>query len=155
MIIRKLEPKDIAAVREIAELLHPKWFDSKALSNIPKDVLLSRCLVAVKDNRVAGFISFYSQNGKGRIGWLGVHPSFHRQGIGKYLLIEMERILKEIGITTLGVETVVEQEPKDGSYDQTMEFYRACGFSINKLGREKRYKQFRYKMGVLIKKLKI
>ena len=101
-----------------------------------------------------GFISLRSQDGKPYIGWVGVCPGSHRQGIGKDLVNRAEKEVIKAGSNTLRVETVVEQKPKDGSYDQTVKFYEACGFKIETSSELKRYGKYVYRMGTMLKGLK-
>jgi len=153
MIIRPFVTSDIGQINIITHSLHPKWFDKKALVNIPKDIQTAKTYVAEINNEVLGFISYYAQDGVARISWMGVKPDKHRLGIGRKLVETIEKELKEIGVTSLTVETVVKQEPFDGSYDLTMKFYRALGFSINKKYKKEQFEQFTFYMGMLKKKI--
>lgn len=151
--IKVFKTKFLKDIKRLVQMLHPKWFDKEALTNIPKDIRLQTSLIACQEEKAIGFISFYAQDGRGKLGWVGVDPAYHRQGIGKALLQATEKDLKKSGIKNLEVKTVVEQDPKDGSYDETMKFYRHCGFKIKHKNRLKKEKGYTYRMGVLVKKL--
>lgn len=153
MIIRPFITNDIDQINIIAHLLHPKWFDKKALENIPKDIQTAKTCIAELNNEILGFISYYSQDGIARISWMGVRPDKHRLGIGRKLVETIEKELKGIGVNALTVETVVMQDPPDSSYDLTMKFYRALGFYIEKKYKKGQFEQFTFYMGMLKKKI--
>ncbi|MBI4004664.1 GNAT family N-acetyltransferase [Candidatus Roizmanbacteria bacterium] len=154
MVIRELLSSDIESINKIAKSLHPKWFTSDALKNISIDVQIDKCYVAESNNNIVGFIIFSSQDGEVRINWLGVNPDFHREGTGSKLLERVINFVKEIGSKKIIVETVVEQIPKDGSYDETMKFYMKQGFMIFKKYPEEHFKEFTFTKGLLEKQIK-
>ena len=86
MLIRPFEKFDLSQINNIAQLLHPKWFDNNAIRNISIDSQINNCFVAEQDNKIVGFITFSAQNGEAWINWLGVSINYHRQGIGGKLL---------------------------------------------------------------------
>lgn len=153
MNIREFNISDLENVKKLIGKLHPKWFTSEALMNIPIDLGFQKCFVAEEENTLVGFISVRSQDGKPFIGWMGVDPNLHGRGIGKTLLHHTEAELKKSGVTALRVKTVVEQNPKDGSYDHTVEFYKACGFTIERKSQRRKKEKYVYWMGILKKNL--
>ena len=72
MKIRKLKVEDLKSIKKIIKELHPRWFDKKALRNIPIDVQLQKCFVAEEKNKAIGFITIYSKDGEAELGWMGV-----------------------------------------------------------------------------------
>jgi len=108
MIIRNETNSDIEAISEVTieafKTLpisqHTEQFIIKALR---KANALTISLVAVVDERVAGHIAFSPVSiSDGAANWYGVGPlsvlpSYHKQGIGKALMLEGIRILKTMG----------------------------------------------------------
>jgi len=153
MIIRLFNPQDLSAIKSIASDLHPKWFDEFALKNIPIDAILGKTFIAEKNSEVLGFLILSSLEGKVWINWMGVEPTHHGQNIGTKLLIYAENLLEKLGVQELRVDTVVEQKPADGSYDQTINFYLKNGFLILKKRKQKTFEQFVYRRGILSKNI--
>jgi ribosomal protein S18 acetylase RimI-like enzyme len=153
MEIREYQSGDDHAINQIIAGLHPKWFDAAALQHIPFDLHFQKTWVAVEEGIVVGFISMYSQDGKPVIGWLGIDVTQHRKGIGKSLLDQVENEVVKFGGSSLRVETVVEQDPLDGSYDLTVKFYEACGFIVESQSEQKTSGEFTYRMGIMVKML--
>jgi len=151
VLIRPFEKFDLSQINNIAQLLHPKWFDNNAIRNISIDSQINNCFVAEQDNKIVGFITFSAQNGEAWINWLGVSINYHRQGIGGKLLSAMIDFIKKPGVKIVIVETVVEQNPLDGSYDKTLKFYYQQGFKIRKKYHQKRFNEFTYSKGLLEK----
>lgn len=108
MIIRNEATLDIEAISEVTieafKTLpisqHTEQFIIKALR---KANALTISLVAEVDGRVAGHIAFSPVSiSDGAANWYGVGPlsvlpSYHKQGIGKALMLEGIRILKTMG----------------------------------------------------------
>ncbi|PIY80987.1 MAG: hypothetical protein COY80_00020 [Candidatus Pacebacteria bacterium CG_4_10_14_0_8_um_filter_42_14] len=153
MTIRNFSNEDMPYIQTIVDGLHPKWFDDGAVKNIPFDINFQKAYVADVDSKVVGFISIRSQDGKPYIGWLGVDIRSHRSGIGKALVAHVQDLLVAAGANTLRVETVVEQDPPDGSYDLTVKFYKSCGFAIEHVEERKTADGFKFSMGTMIKEL--
>jgi len=151
MLIRKFKKSDLNHIKNISKLLYPKWFDNNALKHIPIDSQVNNCFVAEVANKILGFITFSSQDGEARINWFGISPNEHRKGIGSKLLEKVETFVKKIGINKIIVETVVEQNPSDGSYDKTIKFYYNNGFRIRKKYPQERFKEFTYSKGIIEK----
>ncbi len=76
-----------------------------------------------------GFITLYVAEGRVNIGWLGVHPDYHRRGIGGRLLQAAEDYCRDIGILELATYTLgdsVDYRP----YELTRSFYFKYGFRV-------------------------
>ena len=117
---------DLSAVLEIARLL-PEWFTPKGIRFMEADLKFQSGLVAVHDNRITGFISFFVNQGKAEIGWMGVRPDVQRNGIGRMLVSSLAQHLRPAEINEVYVHTLgdaVEYEP----YRKTRAFYRGIGF---------------------------
>ena len=125
--IRKLRMADRAAVGRIARSL-PEWFTAEGQTMIAQDVQTQQGFVAVEGDRVVGFLTYFTHEGIGHIGWLGVAPAKHRQGIGRLLSERFESALRRLNIAVAEVATLgdsVDYEP----YNHTRAFYRAIGYS--------------------------
>jgi len=105
----------------------PEWFTEGGVKNIAVDILFQRGFVAICNNTVVGFISFFVNEAAGHIGWMGILPSYHRKGIGKKLLEKLVSEFKKSGVKEVRVNTLgdsVDYKP----YEETRAFYRAMGF---------------------------
>lgn len=151
MLIRRFKKSDLNQINNITQLLHPKWFDNNAIRNIPIDSQINNCFVAEQDNKIVGFITFSAKDGEVRINWLGVLLNYHRQGTGSKLLQAMINFIKKLGVKMVIVETVVEQNPQDGSYDETLKFYYKQDFKIRKKYHQEQFNEFTYSKGLLEK----
>lgn len=59
---------------------------------------------------------------------LAVRRAYHRTGIGRALLAEVEADLRARGVRLLSVKTLGPSRPDPQAFDRTRAFYRACGF---------------------------
>ncbi len=124
--IRKYEPEDFEHIIGIAKAL-PEWFTENGFEHMQIDLRFQKGYVAVKDSQIIVFLSYFTTEGEGQIGWMGILPKFHSQGIGRMLVNQLISELKEVGVKTLRVYTLgdsVEYEP----YARTRAFYRGVGF---------------------------
>jgi GNAT superfamily N-acetyltransferase len=128
--IRNLEDCDRQAVLALAESL-AEWFDENARgTGIPIDIQMHRGFVALGGANLVGFATFTTEQGVGRLSWIGVRSELHRQGIGRLLLECVEDALRELGVAKLRVETVGWTEPGYEPYAATRAFYEGMGFSV-------------------------
>jgi len=107
----------------------PQWFGIEA-ANIQylKDIEELPTFLAAVDGRVLGFLTIREHNEyAAEIHIVGVRPEAHRQGIGRALLAEAERYLRQRGIEYLQVKTLSPSHPDEG-YARTRAFYEAVGF---------------------------
>lgn len=127
--IRAYQQKDIPGMIDIARAL-PQWFDEDARQRaIPIDLRFQDGFVAEMDGELIGFITLYVAEGWVNIGWMGVHPSHRRQGIGAKLIAAAEAYCREIGVYQLATYTLgdsVEYPP----YEATRAFYFKQGFEV-------------------------
>lgn len=69
------------------------------------------CVVAEVEGKLAGFSLSSHQNGKGYIITIDVLEQFRRRGVGRALLVELERRLAVQGLRTVGLDTATDNEP--------------------------------------------
>ena len=127
--IHPLTKKDVEGVIRVVQAL-PEWFDADARSRaIPVDLRFQDGFVAEEGSQILGFITLYVAEGRVNIGWMGVLPDRHGQGIGSGLIAAAEGYCRERGLSELGTYTLgdsVDYEP----YEATRSFYFAEGFTI-------------------------
>ena len=96
----------------------PDWFGIEAsLIQYVKD-----------DDDVVGFLTIkkhFSETAE--IHCMGILPQYHRKGIGKLLIKELENYLKDDGLKILQVKTV-SADRDCSAYAKTRAFYKAVGF---------------------------
>ena len=130
LLIKKSTVSDRQGVGGIARALSPQWFTDSAMDEIADAVQLQDGYVALDDGRYVGFAMYVSRSEgmTAELTWIGVHPNFHRRGIGQRLVTIIEGELQRKGYERLDVCTVaatVEYEP----YAQTRSFYHSIGFT--------------------------
>jgi ribosomal protein S18 acetylase RimI-like enzyme len=124
--VRKFKNTDSNQIIKIAKAL-PQWFTRGGIERMNSDLRYQNGFVASHGSEIVGFLTFYVTEGVGHIGWMGILPNFHRQGIGKKLVKQLVSELTRAGIHELHVSTLgdsVEYEP----YERTRAFYRGIGF---------------------------
>lgn len=85
--------------------------------------------VAIKNEKVVGVITLTGPYPESfEIHFMAVHPSFHRQGIGKMLIDHVEEEARKSDGKWLYVKTLSSSHP-DPFYATTREFYFSLGFS--------------------------
>ncbi len=85
-------------------------------------------LIAAYGDRVVGFLTLREHNAyAAEIHVMGIYPEYHRQGVGRALVSEAERLLAERQFEYLQVKTLSPAHP-DKNYARTREFYTAMGF---------------------------
>jgi GNAT superfamily N-acetyltransferase len=125
VIIRRLSPAD--SLEEVTELLHAAYralaeagLHYVASHQAPEVTALrvasGECCVAALHGRLVGTINlvppgrsalggFYARPGVSKVGQFGVRPELQRQGIGGRLLRHAEERAKELGATTMALDT--------------------------------------------------
>ena len=107
----------------------PEWFGIEESTN--EYINTSReteFLAAYDADELVGFISVkFNNKYTAEIYVMGASKAYHNKGIGKKLLIEAEKLIKEQGCKFLMVKTLGESHP-DVHYKKTREFYKKLGF---------------------------
>lgn len=132
--IESLEPNHHEGILSIVENL-PEWFDETARTrSVPADIQHQPGFVAIREQRVVGFVTLYVAEGRMHIGWLAIDKQLQRQGLGSRLLEAAESKARELGIDELATYTLgesVEYQP----YEATRNFYWKHGFKVYKRSR--------------------
>lgn len=125
--VRPLEAADAPAILALAGSLH-KWFTAEGLAEIERDLASHAGYVAVRDDRLLGFITWNPLEAEvANLSWMGVAEGLRHEGIGTALLAALITVLRERGYGWLEVSTVadsVDYVP----YAETRRFYRRRGF---------------------------
>jgi ribosomal protein S18 acetylase RimI-like enzyme len=118
-----------AAVCEPILRALPQWFGiEEANAQYVCDTDTLPTMLALVDGQVVGFLTIkYHTQHAAEIHVMGVHPSKHRQGIGRALVDKTEQILRQQGIEYLQVKTLSPSRPNK-DYARTRTFYEAMGF---------------------------
>ena len=107
----------------------PDWFGiEESLVQYVKDADVMPTILAKDNDEVVGFLTIKKHFPEtAEIHCMGILPQYHRKGIGKLLIKELENNLKNDGFKILQVKTVSE-ESACKFYAQTREFYKSVGF---------------------------
>ena len=113
------------------QILHslPDWFGiEESIIQYIKDADAMPTMIVKDENNVIGFLTIkrhFSETAE--IHCMGILPQYHRKGIGKLLIKELENNLKNDGFKILQVKTISE-ESACKFYAKTREFYKSVGF---------------------------
>jgi len=131
---REVTPADVNAVREITRstgFFHPE--EIEVAVSLVEDRLARglssgyHFLFVERFGRPAGYSCFgpiACTVASYDLFWIAVHAGFQRQGIGKLLLDESERAIRELGGARVYIET--SSRPQ---YEPTRRFYLGCGYT--------------------------
>lgn len=107
----------------------PKWFGiEEATQHYIDHIENNLTFVAYLQGEVVGFLSIarhFEQSAE--IYVMGVHPNYHRRGIGKALTLAAEEYLRDQGVRFFQVKTLSDQHPSP-EYARTRAFYLSMGF---------------------------
>ena len=105
----------------------PDWFGlPESTQNYIRDAKALSLWAALQGGQLLGFVTLAETSpDTGEVHCMGVKRAFHRQGIGRALIRELERFAEDKYIF-LQVKTVDEGHYE--AYDQTIAFYRSLGF---------------------------
>ncbi|MCD6083963.1 MAG: ribosomal protein S18-alanine N-acetyltransferase [Desulfurococcales archaeon] len=88
-------------------------------------------LVAEHNNSIVGYvIGSIDSDGTGHIISLAVHPSYRGKGIGKKLLLTVEKIMKENGVHRIKLEVSINNKA-------ALALYKSVGYKV--VGMERSY----------------
>ena len=125
--IRSGNASDLGHIMNISRSLGD-WFNEDGIKYIEQDFTFEKTIIAEVDSKPIGFLSYFTYEGIGYLGWMGVYENYHGSGAGKSLFDEFEKIMKAKEINTLQVKTLGESVTYP-PYDRTRSFYRKVGFT--------------------------
>jgi len=107
----------------------PEWFGIEdATLQYIKDANSLPSILAKDGDDVIGFITIRQHFPEtAEMHCLGVLPEYHRNGVGKQLVLALEEHLAQKGVKFLQVKTVSNDRDCE-AYAKTREFYLAVGF---------------------------
>ena len=118
--VRKMRSEDIPIVAELEkELFSDAWSPGGIEETIRQNHTL--CLVAEKNEKIAGYLLVYYVMDECEIARIGVSAKLRRQGAGGLLICRLERFCRENGITRILLDV---RESNLGA----RRFYQYCGF---------------------------
>ncbi len=107
----------------------PEWFGiEEANRQYIRDIERLPTLLASFEGETVGFLTMKEHSEyAAEIHVMGVKPKMHRRGVGRALVHEAERHLRQRGFEFLQVKTLSAAHP-DRNYARTRAFYLAMGF---------------------------
>lgn len=121
LAIRRMKETDISEVARLEQELFPDPWSEKALKESfdQKQTLL---LAACEGRELIGYLILYFVLEEGEIARIAVTPSHRRQGVGGRLLLELEDLCVDNGITKLLLDVRESNGP-------AISFYTSYGFA--------------------------
>lgn len=125
-VLRQYQPGDreaLVSLWSLCELTRP-WNDpSRDIDRkLTRDA--ANLLVLVVDDELAGSVMVGYEGHRGWINYLAVHPGHQRQGLGRVLMDEAERRLRELGCAKVNLQI-------RASNSAAVEFYRHIGYTVD------------------------
>jgi ribosomal protein S18 acetylase RimI-like enzyme len=107
----------------------PQWFGIEAANqHYLQAIEHLPTFLATREGEVIGFLTLQQRFPQAaEIYVTGIHPHFHRRGLGRALLATAEASLCTSGVEYLQVKTLSASHP-DENYAKTRAFYLAMGF---------------------------
>ena len=129
MNYRKVNADDIPFISEVYSLnikaVHGNVRDFKMWSEIISDKGKEHYIVF--DQEPVGFFRIDMMDNSLELGMLQIHPKYQHQGIGKYIIKEVEQIAKN-----KGVDTVIIHTTEDNKIAQKL--YISSGYTLMEIG---------------------
>ena len=117
MRIEKMTADHVSAIAEIEKLcFSDPWSENSISSEL--DNKLSYWLVAMEDDRVAGYVGSQTVLGWTDMMNVAVHPDFRRRGIGEALVVQLEADLKTMDSQCLTLEVRESNAPAIALYEK-------------------------------------
>jgi ribosomal protein S18 acetylase RimI-like enzyme len=126
LVIRSFDRGDedaVISLWEAAGLTRP-WNDPRKDIARKMTIQPESFLVAVLDGEVIGSVMAGYDGHRGWINYLAVTPSSRRAGVGRALMSEAERMLREAGCPKINLQV-------RGTNDSAVGFYEALGYTID------------------------
>ena len=124
MQITEPNKKELLEAIEIAKTLKD-WFNDEAIKNLKVDFEHNTVVIAKDKEEVVGFMCYTTNCGRTLLIWLGAKKG--SKGVGQALIDWLVVKSKELGMYTIELETLPEEEEYE-PYVKTREFYYKNGF---------------------------
>ena len=120
LTIRRMKESDIPEVSRLEKEIFPDPWSEGAISETfeQEQTLL---LVAYEDRKLIGYLILYFVLEEGEIARIAVIPECRRQGVGARMLLELEDLCEDNGITKLLLDV-------RESNETAISFYTSYGF---------------------------
>ena len=120
LTIRRMKESDIPEVARLEKEIFPDPWSEGAISETfeQEQTLL---LVAYEDRKLIGYLILYFVLEEGEIARIAVIPEYRRQGVGARMLLELEDLCEDNGITKLLLDV-------RESNETAISFYTSYGF---------------------------
>ena len=120
LTIRRMKESDIPEVARLEKEIFPDPWSEGAISETfeQEQTLL---LVAYEDRKLIGYLILYFVLAEGEIARIAVIPECRRQGVGARMLLELEDLCEDNGITKLLLDV-------RESNETAISFYTSYGF---------------------------
>lgn len=120
LTIRRMKESDIPEVARLEKVIFPDPWSEGAISETfeQEQTLL---LVAYEDRKLIGYLILYFVLEEGEIARIAVIPECRRQGVGARMLLELEDLCEDNGITKLLLDV-------RESNETAISFYTSYGF---------------------------
>ena len=129
MIIEKMNSSHVAQIAQLEKIcFSDPWSEKSVASEL--DNKLAFWLVAVEEERVAGYIGSQTVMDETDMMNVAVHPDFRRQGIAEVLVNTLVENLKKMGSRCLTLEVRASNAP-------AIALYEKLGFA--EIGQRKNY----------------
>lgn len=129
MIIETMNSSHVLQIAELEKIcFSAPWSERSIASELENK--LAFWLVAMEEDRLAGYIGSQTVMGETDMMNVAVHPDFRRRGVGEALVNALVENLKTMGSHCLTLEVRVSNAP-------AIALYRKLGFS--EIGRRKNY----------------
>lgn len=126
MLIRPFRPADedaVVALWDRCGLTRP-WNDPRKDIRRKLAVRPDLFLVGELDGAIVGTVMAGYDGHRGWVNYLGVDPACRRQGLGRALMAEAERLLRQAGCPKINLQVRT-------TNTDAIEFYRRIGFALD------------------------
>ena len=126
--ITTMRPEMAETCEQILRAL-PEWFGiEEAIVSYRKDIETMPTWVAVDDDRIVGFLTVSHHNEySAEIQVMGVFKEYHRKGVGRAMVVHIEKLLREQKVEYLQVKPLGPSR-ECHEYELTRRFYASLGF---------------------------
>ena len=125
-VLRQYQPDDrqaLVSLWSVCQLTRP-WNDPYRDIDRKLTRDASNLVVLENDGELVGSVMVGYEGHRGWVNYLAVHPGHQRQGLGRLLMTEAERRLRELGCAKVNLQI-------RASNKAAVEFYRHIGYTVD------------------------